>query len=230
MQRLLRSEQVISKLLLPTAAALGAVVHPERADLVGITSEITGLWKYKRLASQLQNREGAQGVLTRCPQLSQDSLVRARACSPGTLGHAYATFMDNRHFQPTDRPPVSFIYDNHSWIAATRVREIHDILHVLFACPTTLRGELALKAIEYVQYGIPAHWASVYFASSRLPVAERNFFMHHLLPWALRAGSKATNLLEIHYEAHFDSPLIELRSKWNVEQLTLDALDEPSGA
>lgn len=222
MQRLQRSERVISKLILPAAAALGAMAQPERAELVGITSETIGVWKYKRLVSQLRSREGAQDLLNRCPKLSQESLVRARACSPGTLGCAYAKFMDSRHFQPRDRPPVRLIYDKHSWIAATRVREVHDILHVLFACPTTLRGELALKAIEYVQYGIPAHWASAYFASSRLSDAERSFFKSHVLPWAVRAGSKATNLLEIHYEAHFEAPILDLRKKWNIEIMTLE--------
>jgi ubiquinone biosynthesis protein COQ4 len=33
----------------------------------------------------------------------------------------------------------------------TRAREVHDFWHVLFDCHTNVFGELALKALEFVQ-------------------------------------------------------------------------------
>ena len=34
---------------------------------------------------------------------------------------------------------------------ALRNRQVHDLWHVVFGCPTTVAGELGLKALEFVQ-------------------------------------------------------------------------------
>jgi ubiquinone biosynthesis protein Coq4 len=46
---------------------------------------------------------------------------------------------------------VRFIADEEVAYAAQRSREVHDLWHVLFGCHTNVFGELALKAVEYVQ-------------------------------------------------------------------------------
>ena len=38
------------------------------------------------------------------------------------------------------------------------------------------------------------------------------------LPWAVRAGAKAAELMTIYYEKHFDDNIDELRKKWRIEQ------------
>jgi len=46
---------------------------------------------------------------------------------------------------------VRFVDDDELAYVAARAREVHDMWHVLFGCPTTILGELALKALEFVQ-------------------------------------------------------------------------------
>ncbi|CAL52255.2 Ubiquinone biosynthesis protein Coq4 [Ostreococcus tauri] len=218
MDYLLLTKRTLPKFLLPSAAAFGAMVRPERADLVGVTSETVGVFKYKQLLSQLSADRESQNVLQgQVSKISKHALLKARLCERGSLGHAYASFMDSRMFEPSDRPPVRFLADGKSQLIAVRMREIHDILHVLFDCPTTLRGELTLKAIEFVQYGIPAHWASTYFASSRLNHEEQYFLATKLLPWAVRAGCTASRLLVIDYEEFFPEQIDHLRSAWGIQ-------------
>lgn len=48
---------------------------------------------------------------------------------------------------------MRFIADGEVAYAAQRSREVHDLWHVLFGCHTNVFGELALKAVEYVQVG-----------------------------------------------------------------------------
>ena len=74
----------------------------------------------------------------------------------GTFGRAYADFMGKRHFEADDRPPVRFIDDVELAYVAQRARETHDLWHVMFSCPTTVAGELALKALEFVQVTLQA--------------------------------------------------------------------------
>lgn len=211
--------RMLPRVLLPTLAALGAILHPERADLVGITSETIGVFKFERILSQLLQDRNGRAMLRDRQRISEHSLLKARLCERGSLGHAYAKFMDSRQFEPSARPPVRFVQDKQSRYIAIRLREIHDILHVLYDCPTTLKGELTLKAIEFVQYGLPAHWASAYFAPSRLPLAERNFLTNQLFPWAIRTASKAPNLLSFDYESLFHTPIDQLRDDWKIERI-----------
>lgn len=46
---------------------------------------------------------------------------------------------------------MRFIADEEVAYVAARSREVHDLWHVLFRCPTTVLGELALKGMEFVQ-------------------------------------------------------------------------------
>ena len=79
------------------------------------------------------------------------SVAHAWDMPPGTFGHAYAQFMGSRNFQADDRPPVRFLEDPELAFVAARAREVHDFWHVLFGCHTNVFGELALKAMEFVQ-------------------------------------------------------------------------------
>lgn len=60
----------------------------------------------------------------------------------------------SRQFIACCRPPVRFIEDEELAYVAARSREVHDFWHVLFGCPTTVLGELSLKAVEFVQVGL----------------------------------------------------------------------------
>lgn len=85
---------------------------------------------------------------------AQDATMRyAQSLPAGTFGHAYGDFMRRRSFLASDRPPVRFIDDEELAYVAQRSREVHDLWHVLFNCKTTVLGELALKAVEFVQVG-----------------------------------------------------------------------------
>ena len=84
----------------------------------------------------------------------QDEVLGAATDLPaGTFGHAYGQFMGRRHFKADERPPVRFVDDAELAYVAQRARETHDLWHVLFDCPTTVCGELALKGLEFVQVG-----------------------------------------------------------------------------
>lgn len=75
----------------------------------------------------------------------------AQSLPEGTFGHAYGAFMAQRSFRADDRPPVRFVDDEELAYVAQRAREVHDLWHVLFNCKTSVLGELALKAVEFVQ-------------------------------------------------------------------------------
>lgn len=155
--------------LLTVAAGVGALVFPQRADLVGAVGETTGGMALRRMRDRMRADSTGAAILRRRPRITDETLERAWECAPGTLGGEYARFMGTRRFKPADRPPVRFVSDEELAYVATRSREVHDVWHVLFDCPTTVQGELALKALEFVQTGMPMTALSAAFAPLRLP-------------------------------------------------------------
>jgi ubiquinone biosynthesis protein COQ4 len=51
----------------------------------------------------------------------------------------------------------------------------------------------------------------------RFAAADRALLNTRFLPWALRAGARAPDLMCIYYERHFDESLEELRLRWRLE-------------
>lgn len=95
----------------------------------------------------------------------------AQSLPAGTFGHAYGEFMRRRSFLASDRPPVRFIDDEELAYVAQRSREVHDLWHVLFNCKTTVLGELALKAVEFVQARLLPHPPSCpHIRTPRMPI------------------------------------------------------------
>ena len=185
---------------------------------MGISSETVGYITYEKLLSQMKADAEGRKILQRRQRISSDTLLFSKFCAPGTLGNLYFSFMVANGFHPNERPPVTFTKDGELHFVAVRAREIHDLLHVLFDCPTNLQGELALKAIEFVQYGLPAHWASTYFASFRLSVSEQHLLEYTFLPWAVRAASRAPNLICRDYEQLLKVQVSQLRTEWHISE------------
>ena len=231
---------------LAVAASVGAALDPRRADLVAAAGEATGSAAFAAAARRMAASETGRRLLVERPRVGDGTLERARACGPGTFGEAYARFMDKRKFLPSERPPVRFVEameeetkvrtsssssasssssspssfslpPDAAAFAAARSRECHDFWHVLFDCPTTVLGELSLKALEFSQLRLPSAAAAVAGAAWRLRPADRRRLFSQLVPWAARAGARSADLLCLYYEEHLDDDLEELRGRWRVE-------------
>ena len=202
--------------LLTVAAGVGALVFPHRADLVGAVGETTGAFALRRMRDRMRADPIGADILARRPRITDATLEHAWSCPPGTFGAEWASFMGTRRFQPNERPPVRFVPDEELAYVATRAREVHDLWHVLFDCPTTVQGELALKALEFAQTGMPMPALSALFAPARLPPEQRKRLRRTLYPWAYRAGARAADLMCLDYEREFETGLDELRHKWRI--------------
>jgi ubiquinone biosynthesis protein COQ4 len=205
-------------------ASLGAVLRPARADLVAAAGETLLGEPALRAAAARLRRAAARGdpdaalLLAERPRVTDATLEHCRTLPADTLGGAYASFMGDRGFAASERPPVRFVDAGAeaAWVAA-RQREVHDFWHVLFGLPTTVLGELALKAVELVQTGLPSAGMAVLAAQLRLSAEDRAALWGTYVPWAARAGARCADLVAIYYERHFDEPLDDVRRRWRVE-------------
>lgn len=197
-------------------SAVGALINPARADFVAALGETTGGPAFHLILERMKaSPEGLQ-ILKERPRVIASQIQHAWDMPENTFGGAYAKFMGDRNFSPDDRPQVRFLESEELAYVAQRAREVHDFWHVLFNCPTSVVGELALKVVEFQQTLLPMCFLSVAGASWRLKPEQRTVLFTHYGPWAMRAGKSARDLMCIYYEKHLREDLDEVRNKWGI--------------
>jgi len=206
----------VQKAALAVGSAFGALVSPQRADLVAALGETTGEFALRRTKDKMLTSKEGRAIMNHRPRIKERTLRELEDLPENTFGGQYWKFMSRRRFSPDERPPVRFVDDEELAYVATRYREVHDFWHVVFDCPTTILGELALKTVEYQQTGLPMCALSVAGGQYKLKTSERRILFRRYLPWAWRAGQRCEHLMSIEYEKHFGTDLEECRKLWGV--------------
>ncbi len=139
------------------------------------------------------------------------------ALPEGTLGHAYAQFLRSRGLTPEvfDAPPQE-IRDPRTQYVVQRVRQTHDLWHVVTGCNTDPAGEVALQAFTFAQVGAPSTAILAVVGTLRGLRGKRALPRDVIA--AYRAGLRAQKLAVFPWEDHWATPLAEVR-----ELLGLDA-------
>lgn len=195
----------------------GSFADPRRADLVAASGETTGLPAIHAMRERMRRSETGRLILQQQPLITDEVVAPCWDMPEHTFGGAYARFMGTRGFQASGRPPCRFVDEAELAYVITRARQVHDFWHVLFGCHTNVFGEVALKAVEFVQTGLPMTGLAVLAGEWRLKAEDRRLLNEQFLPWALHAGARAPDLMCIYYEKHFQESLEELRLRWRIE-------------
>jgi len=207
------------RLLLRGLASTEVIRDPARADLVSILSEMTSNRAVDRVYQRMLGSASGRVLLAEQRRVSHVTLEIAQHCQDGTFGKAYADFMDKRHFKPDDRSKLGTSLKGPHDYVLIRLREIHDFLHVVLNCPTTIEGEVALKAVEFANCQLPVSGLATLAGRIQVSEPSRRRLQEYLLPWALRAGGVCSSIESIDFESKFELPLDEVRNLYNFNSL-----------
>jgi ubiquinone biosynthesis protein COQ4 len=157
--------------------------------------------------------EGAR-LLAEKPAIDGKVVERLRGLPASTLGGAYARYLDGNGldadlFQaPPGLPqPAAYI--------AQRLRQTHDIWHVLTGYAPNVPGEVALQGFTFAQTRMPSAALIAFFGALKtLPRAPRVIGM---TLEGYRRGRAAEFLCAVRWEDHFDRSLDEVRRDLGLE-------------
>jgi ubiquinone biosynthesis protein COQ4 len=157
-------------------------------------------------------------ILRDRPRITSASLnlPRLRALPEGTVGRTYVAWLDREGVSPDTRAPVRHVDDEECAYVLQRYRECHDFYHALTGLPIVREGEVALKAFEFANTLLPMTGLSV-FAAATLKPTERRRFCDIYLPWALRNGLRAKEVINVYWEEQLERSVEELRKELGVE-------------
>ncbi|OWY42052.1 ubiquinone biosynthesis protein coq4, mitochondrial [Alternaria alternata] len=173
---------------------------------------------YKLRDRMLLNPTGRR-ILRDRPRLTSTSLdiPRLRNLPPNTLGYAYVAWLDREGVSPDTRAAVQYIDDEECAYVMQRYRECHDFYHALVGLPVFREGEVALKAFEFANTGLPMTGLAV-FSAFTLKKAEWRRFWDVYGPWATRNGAQSADVINIYWEEELETDIDDLRASLGIEK------------
>jgi ubiquinone biosynthesis protein COQ4 len=112
---------------------------------------------------------------------------------------------------------VRYIDDEECAYVMQRYRECHDFYHALVGLPVFREGEVALKAFEFANTGLPMTGLAV-FSALTLKKGEWRRFLDIYGPWAFRNGAQSDDMINIYWEEELETDINELRTRLGIEK------------
>lgn len=210
----------VGRLGLAISSGLGAFLDPRKGELIADFGEATAqpYFIYKLRDRMLMNPTGRR-ILRDRPRLTSKSLdiPRLRSLPPNTVGYNYAAWLDAEGVTPDTRAQVRYIDDEECAYVMQRYRECHDFYHALVGLPVFREGEVALKAFEFANTGLPMTGLAV-FSALTLKKGQWRRFLDIYGPWAARNGARADDVINIYWEEELETDINELRARFGIEK------------
>jgi ubiquinone biosynthesis protein COQ4 len=201
------------------ATAARAIVRlckdPEDTEQVFILGITLNVRKLPQLVTRFVSEPSGLELLHERPSIDKRSVdfAHLRKLPADTLGGAYARFLEDNHLDPDlfQAPPglplpVAFI--------AQRLRQTHDLWHVVAGFGTDVASEVALQAFTYGQIDTPSSAAITLFGLARIGWREPRLFREVVK--SFRRGRNAAFLPVVRWETMWETPLSEVRDRLGV--------------
>jgi ubiquinone biosynthesis protein COQ4 len=195
--------------------AAGAIARLSRQkdqlDQVLVLTQAINAGSISRTAERLDATEDGRRLLHERPRIDRThvSYAALRALPDGTLGREYARFLDDNEITPDAFEELPNVVDERVAWTMLRLRQTHDLWHVLTGFEPDVRGELLLQAFTYAQLRMPSALVLVILGTLRRMRPSVAFVRE--LRHAFRRGEATAPLVTFRWEDHWATPVTELR-------------------
>ncbi|KAF3934651.1 hypothetical protein ABW20_dc0103314 [Dactylellina cionopaga] len=207
------------RLFLAAGSALVSLFRPQRGDLIALLGETTAQpFFITRLRDTMLRHPTGRRILRDRPRITSQSLSLPylRSLPSNTIGATYVAWLDREGVSPDTRSEVRYIDDPECAYVMQRYRECHDFYHAITGLPIIREGEIALKAFEFANTGLPMTGLSM-FSTFTVKAEERARLLQVYFPWAFRNGWKAESLLNVYWEEVLETDVQEMRDRLGIE-------------
>ena len=118
---------------------------------------------------------------------------------------------------PDSRAPVKFVDNADLAYVMMRYREVHDLIHALLEMPTDMVGEVAVKWVEALQFGLPMCAGGAIVGPLRFSRPSQYERYNAIRPWAIKTGTKARFILNVYYEQRWEQEISDLRKEMRID-------------
>lgn len=210
----------VERVGLAVGSALAALINPRRHEMVAACGEATAQpFFIRRLRDRMLTSPDGRRILRDRPRITSKtmSLEKLRQLPENSVGRTYAMWLDREGVTPDTRDAVKYIDNEEEAYVMQRYRECHDFYHAVVGLPVWVEGEIALKAFEFANTGLPMTGLSL-AAIVRLKPEQRRRIFETYLPWAFSNGSRSRDLINVYWEEELETDVDELRARLGIEQ------------
>lgn len=194
------------------AALARVMVDPTKTDQVLVFSIYANAGSMRRRVDRFFDTPEARRLFEERRMLDSTTIdLDALAALPSnTLGHAYATFLRSRGLTPAvfDAPP-SQVSDPRIVYVVQRLRQTHDLWHVVTGHDTDAASEVALQAFTFAQVRAPSS-AVLAMAGMLRGLRQKPSLPRDVLA-SFRVGLQAQRIAAFPWEDHWSTPLVDVR-------------------
>ena len=187
------------------------MTDPQQTDQVLVFSNLANAkQRDKRLQQFFSDERGGRLYRERRAIDSRTDLDALAQLPAGTLGHAYAAFLDAHGLTPDvfDGRPAD-VRDDRAAYVIQRLRQTHDLWHVVTNAETDPAGEVALQAFTFAQLNNPSSGILAALGTLRTVRHAREIVRDVIDMY--RLGRDAEPLAVFPWEDHWATPLTEVR-------------------
>jgi ubiquinone biosynthesis protein COQ4 len=169
----------------------------------------------RKLARDLERHAEGRRLLAERPRLNATtvSLATMFAYPTKSLGYSYAAYFDQNAITPFD-PPKLGVNTTEEYVA-TRLREAHDVFHVVTGYGTDDIGELELQWFNFGNLGwgpLPILVLVASFLTGRMSKYGGLWAVCRRARAAYRRGRRSRTLASVFWEDHWHMPIRELQA------------------
>jgi len=185
---------------------------PGRLDQVLVLAQTVNMPAIARAMTRIDENPEGRALLREQPRIDRKSIDfdALRKLPDGTLGREYARFLDDNGITPDAFEQLPDIGDDRAAYVMLRMRQTHDLWHVLTGYTPDVRGEVLLQAFTYAQTRAPSSLIIAMFGTLRW--AFRWPHQSKALREAFARGKRTGFLPTFRWEDHWTTPISELRA------------------
>jgi ubiquinone biosynthesis protein COQ4 len=191
--------------------ALRALRRAPSLENVFALGEAVNKGALARMSRHFEGDPDGRRVLAERPELNSSAVdfTALEALPDGTLGREYVRFLRDNGLSP-DVFKAPALEDPRAAYLAQRLRQTHDLWHVLTGYTPDVVGEVLLQAFSFAQMGTPSSLLITVFGALREGARRPRFFARVLA--AYWHGRRARLLLPVYWEQHWVDTVESLRA------------------
>jgi ubiquinone biosynthesis protein COQ4 len=195
-------------------SALGVLARDHtRLDQVLVFTQAMNHARLARVAAEIERTPEGAKLFAERPRIDRKHVDfdALRRLPDGTLGREYPRFLDDAGITPDVFEELPAVGDERIAYMMLRMRQSHDLWHVLTGYTPDVPGEIRLQAFTFAQTNAPSALVLTVFGTVRWTLAKKGRVGDVLR--AYRRGKATKWLPTFRWEDHWATPLDELRSK-----------------